>query len=63
LSALNTVEAKKERTLQAVLAAKTKIKNDINELKDKLKLAKETIANFKEEISKIQNMNHAENSL
>lgn len=48
------VEEKKVKSLQNILDAKTKIKGDITEVKEKLKVAKETIAKFKEEISKIQ---------
>ncbi|XP_014213186.1 YEATS domain-containing protein 4 [Copidosoma floridanum] len=46
-------EAKKEQALQEILDAKTKIKNEIVEFKEKLTLAKETIAKFKDEIAKI----------
>lgn len=53
-------EEKKEKTLQRVIAAKTKIKADIADVKDKLKVAKETIAKFKEEISKAQSGSLAE---
>ena len=59
-SDLIAVEEKKEKTLQRVIAAKTKIKADIADVKDKLKVAKETIAKFKEEISKAQSGSLAE---
>lgn len=48
------VEDKKEKTLEKIINAKTKVRTDIAELKDKLKLAKETIIKFKDEISKQQ---------
>jgi len=47
-------EDKKEKTLEKIINAKTKVRTDIAELKDKLKLAKETIIKFKDEISKQQ---------
>ncbi|GLV32479.1 Gas41 [Carabus blaptoides fortunei] len=48
-------EEKKEKTLESILSAKNKIRTEIVTLKDRLKLAKETIAKFKEEIAKLQN--------
>ncbi|GLH15722.1 YEATS domain-containing protein 4 [Gryllus bimaculatus] len=47
-------EEKKDKTLQTILTAKNKIRHEINDLRDKLKLAKETMAKFKAEINKIQ---------
>lgn len=47
-------EEKKDKTLQNILNAKNKIRHEINDLRDKLKLAKETIAKFKSEINKMQ---------
>ncbi|XP_056633806.1 YEATS domain-containing protein 4 [Diorhabda carinulata] len=47
-------EEKKEKTLKNILEAKQKIRNEIGLLKNKLKLAKETISTFKEEIAKAQ---------
>ncbi|CAG9833340.1 unnamed protein product [Diabrotica balteata] len=47
-------EEKKEKTLKSILEAKQKIRNEILNLKNKLKLAKETISSFKEEIAKSQ---------
>lgn len=47
-------EDKKEKTQKAILEAKQKVRNEIGVLKDRLKLAKETISQFKEEISKLQ---------
>lgn len=49
------VEEKKEKTLHSIVNAKNKIRTEIITLKDKLKLAKETIVKFKEEIAKVQN--------
>ncbi|XP_053625631.1 YEATS domain-containing protein 4 [Plodia interpunctella] len=48
-------EDKKEKTLEKIIAAQTKVRSEITELKEKLHLAKETITKFKEEIAKIQN--------
>lgn len=47
-------DSKKEETLQNVVTAKSKIQYEISDMRDKLKLAKETIAKFKSEISKLQ---------
>ncbi|KAG8226809.1 hypothetical protein J437_LFUL002855 [Ladona fulva] len=52
-------EEKKEKTLQNILNAKNKIRYEIADLKDRLKLAKETIAKFKGEIGKVQISNPA----
>lgn len=49
-----SVEDKKEKTLKSILEAKQKIKNEITAHKNKLKLAKETIEHFKDEIAKCQ---------
>jgi hypothetical protein len=51
---LFTVDEKKEQALQKIINAKGKVQTEIVDLKDKLKLAKETIVKFKEEIAKIQ---------
>ncbi|CAH1115253.1 unnamed protein product [Psylliodes chrysocephalus] len=47
-------EDKKEKTRKNILEAKEKIRTEIANLKNKLKLAKETISSFKEEIAKSQ---------
>ncbi|GFG31551.1 hypothetical protein Cfor_00462 [Coptotermes formosanus] len=47
-------EEKKERTLQNILNAKNKIRYEISDLKERVKLAKETIVKFKAEITKLQ---------
>ncbi|PSN32407.1 YEATS domain-containing protein 4 [Blattella germanica] len=47
-------EEKKEKTLQSIVNAKNKIRHEISDLKERLKLAKETIIKFKAEITKIQ---------
>jgi YEATS domain-containing protein 4 len=49
-----SVEEKKEKTLQNILNAKNKIRYEINDLKERVKLAKETIVKFKAEITKLQ---------
>ncbi|XP_003691941.1 YEATS domain-containing protein 4 isoform X1 [Apis florea] len=46
-------EAKKESTMKAIIEARNKIRLEVIDLKEKLTLAKETIAKFKEEIAKI----------
>ncbi|CAH2073188.1 unnamed protein product, partial [Iphiclides podalirius] len=48
-------EEKKEKTLERIIAAQAKVRNEISDLKEKLQLAKETISRFKEEIAKVQN--------
>ncbi|XP_052757494.1 YEATS domain-containing protein 4 [Galleria mellonella] len=48
-------EEKKEKTLEKILSAQTKVRSEITVLKEKLHLAKETITKFKEEIAKLQN--------
>lgn len=47
-------ETKKEKTLENTIEVKGKVKSEINSLKDKLKLARETIAKFKTELAKVQ---------
>ncbi|XP_077290535.1 YEATS domain-containing protein 4 Gas41 [Arctopsyche grandis] len=47
-------EEKKEQALHKIINAKGKVQTEITELKDKLKLARETIVKFKDEISKLQ---------
>lgn len=49
-----SVEEKKEKTIKNLLNAKEKIANEIADLREKVKLAKDTITKFKEEISKYQ---------
>lgn len=50
----SSVEDKKEKTLKSIMEAKQKVKNEITAYKNKLKLAKETIEHFKDEIAKCQ---------
>lgn len=40
--------------METINDAKHRVKADINKLKDKLKLAKETISKFKTELNKVQ---------
>ncbi|XP_045132400.1 YEATS domain-containing protein 4-like isoform X1 [Portunus trituberculatus] len=47
-------EDKKEKTIKNLLNAKEKISNEIADLREKIKLAKDTITKFKDEISKYQ---------
>ncbi|XP_063696205.1 YEATS domain-containing protein 4 [Culicoides brevitarsis] len=47
-------EEKKVRTLESIIDCKTKVKNEIADLKEKLKLSRETITKFKGEIAKVQ---------
>lgn len=48
------VDEKKQKTMDTINDAKQRVKGDINQLKDKLKLARETICKFKTELNKIQ---------
>ncbi|XP_075160251.1 YEATS domain-containing protein 4 Gas41 [Haematobia irritans] len=47
-------ETKKQKTLENIIDVKQKVKGEINTLKDKLKLARETITKFKMELAKVQ---------
>lgn len=47
-------EERKERTLNAILSAKNKIRHEIADLKERLKIARETIDKYKSEISKLE---------
>ncbi|KAK6618296.1 YEATS domain-containing protein 4 [Polyplax serrata] len=47
-------EEKREKSLQNIKVAKNKIRHEISDLKERLKLAKETITKFKNEISRLQ---------
>ncbi|XP_064460064.1 YEATS domain-containing protein 4-like [Ornithodoros turicata] len=47
-------EEKKERTLNAILSAKNKIRHEIADLKERLKVARETIDKYKTEITKLE---------
>ncbi|KAK3858191.1 hypothetical protein Pcinc_035599 [Petrolisthes cinctipes] len=47
-------EDKKDKTIKNLINAKEKISNEISDLREKIKLAKETISKFKEEINKTQ---------
>lgn len=49
-------EEKKTKTVNAILSAKSKIQQEIANLKEKLKVSKETIAKYQEEISKLDNL-------
>jgi YEATS domain-containing protein 4 len=57
------VEEKKEKSLQNILNAKNKIRYEISDLKERVKLAKETIAKFKAEITKVQTNNPGSGSV
>ena len=50
-------EEKRTRHLAAVTEARTKVQEEIADLKEKVKLAKETILKFKAENAKAQNEN------
>jgi YEATS domain-containing protein 4 len=60
---LVSVEEKKEKSLQNILNAKNKIRYEISDLKERVKLAKETIVKFKAEITKLQTNNPASGSV
>ncbi|KAF0300415.1 YEATS domain-containing protein 4 [Amphibalanus amphitrite] len=49
-------EEKRQKTEAAITSARDKVKREIDDLRDKLKLAKETIARFRSEIEKSQAM-------
>ena len=48
------VEEKKVSTLDSIIKAKAKVKNELSELKDRLQLAKETIQKFRDEVQNLQ---------
>ena len=48
------VEEKKVKTLDSILKAKVKVKNELTELKERLQLAKETIQKFRDEVQNLQ---------
>lgn len=48
------VENKKVKTLDNILDVKGRVKSKIAQLKEKLKLARETIGRFKVELAKVQ---------
>ena len=48
------VEEKKVSTLDSIIKAKAKVKNELPELKDRLQLAKETIQKFRDEVQNLQ---------
>lgn len=50
-----TVEEKIARTSENIVDVTSKVKSEITVMKDKLKLARETIGRFKAELSKVQN--------
>nr|CAG4650390.1 EOG090X0B3F [Sida crystallina] len=47
-------EEKKGKTLDSILKAKSKVKNELSELKERLQLAKETIQKFRDEVQNLQ---------
>lgn len=51
------VEDKIVKTMDNIVEVKAKVKVEITSLKDKLKLARETIGRFKAELSKVQEEN------
>lgn len=48
------VDDKKLKTMDTINDAKLRVKGDVALLKDKLKLARETISKFKTELNKVQ---------
>lgn len=48
------VEDKKDKTLNAIVSAKNKIRYEINDLKERLKQAKESIAKYKVDITNLE---------
>ncbi|KAL3269217.1 hypothetical protein HHI36_008299 [Cryptolaemus montrouzieri] len=51
-------EEKKEKTQKMIIEAKQKVRMEIAVLKNRLKLARETISQFKDEIAKVQEMQY-----
>ena len=49
-----TVEEKKERTIKSLTSAQEQVSQEILDLREKIQLAKETVAKFKSEIGKYQ---------
>lgn len=49
-----SVEEVITRTLENIIDVKSKVKQEITALKDKLTLARETIGRFKSELAKVQ---------
>ena len=49
-----SVEDKISKTLDNIIDVKGKVKSEISVLKEKLKLARETIGRFKTELAKVQ---------
>ena len=47
-------EDKKERTLDSIMAAKNKVRHEIKDLKERLKVAQDMISKYKEEIVRIE---------
>jgi len=47
-------EEKKVKTVESIVNAKTKVKTELSELKDRLQLAKETIQKFRDEVQNLQ---------
>lgn len=50
----SNLEERKQRSLAAIQAGRSKVQEEIAELRSKLQLAKDTITNFKGEIGKVQ---------
>lgn len=48
-----SVEEKKEQALHKIISTKGKVESEISDLKEKVKLARETITIFKDEIAKL----------
>ena len=50
-----SVEEKKNKTNNSIIAAKNKIRTEIQELNERLKNTREAIAKFNDEIAKLEN--------
>lgn len=48
------VEERKVKSLENILKAKNKVKNELSELKDRLQLAKSTIQKFRDQVQHLQ---------
>lgn len=51
-------EERKKKTVENLKSGKTQVQSEIVDLKEKLELAKETIAKFKTELDKVEGQKH-----
>lgn len=51
---MNSVQERISKCLENITDVKSKVKSEITESKDKLKLARETLSRFKAELARVQ---------